>query len=499
MTDNVNTPFSRTWMIENRAGPGHVPSYIGRGRAKAFTWSLGDRTPVREPSSSRYGAFDIVDGIKAERELPKFSFESRYQFTKSEILRIARIGCPVDLQVHMGKCQNPSDFNGGWSKILAFDGADFSQYSTEELGAITQGQNNPVLEMADLNSLDAYEILPLVAGQLGEAQIVQEVVAVTICDSITCGTCGISSDGCSHIFALQKSAGASPGLSAELIWSINGGATLNEISITTLPAASNPSAMRCIGSDLVIASNADCSLHYASIASIFAGTQVWTRTATGLVCAAGAPNAIFSAGFGFSWVVGAGGYIYKITDITTGVVVQDAGVATVQNLLDVDGADELNIVAVGASNAVVYTRNGGSIWASVTGPAVGVALNAVWVKSQLEWFVGTAGGKLFFTNNGGITWTEIAFPGSGSGVVYDIAFNTDTVGVMSHSTSGLVARLLRTIDGGRTWYVLPEGTGSIPSSSQLNSIAACIDDPNIVYAGGLEVAGGDGMLIKAAG
>jgi hypothetical protein len=440
-----------------------------------------------------------VDGIKAERELPKFSFESRYQFTKSELLRIARKGCPVDLQIHMGKCQNPSDFAGGWSKILNFDGADFSQYSTDELGAITQGQNNPVLEMVDVNALDAYEILPLVAGQLAEAEIVQEVVAVIICDSVTCGVCGLASDGCSHLFAIQKSAGASPGLPAELVFSIDGGANIDSTNISSLPAGSDPSAAACVSTDLVIASNADCALHYADIADIIAGVETWTRIATGLVCAAGAPNAIFSAGFGHSWVVGDGGYIYKIEDITLGVEVQDAGVTTVQNLLDVHGADELNIVAVGASNAVVYTRNGGGIWASVTGPAPGVALNAVWVKSQLEWFVGTAGGKLFFTQDGGVSWTEIAFPGSGTGIVYDIQFNTATVGILSHSTAGLVARLLRTIDGGRTWYVLPEGTGSIPTSSQLNSIAACRDDVNVVYAGGLEVAAGDGMLIKAAG
>jgi len=69
---------------------------------------------------------------------------------------------------------------------------------------------------------------------------------------------------------------------------------------------------------------------------------------------------------------------------------------------------------------------------------------------------------------------------------------------MIHNT-GSAGRLFRTIDGGYSWYVLPEGTGSIPSNYQLNSIALC-DDPNIVYAGGLETNSGDydGILIVGA-
>jgi hypothetical protein len=77
--------------------------------------------------------------------------------------------------------------------------------------------------------------------------------------------------------------------------------------------------------------------------------------ATGFV-ATKTPNAIFSAGRAFTWIVANGGYIYFSSDVTAGVTVQTAGSVTVQNLDGIHGTDELNITAVGASNAVLNTE-----------------------------------------------------------------------------------------------------------------------------------------------
>ena len=126
------------------------------------------------------------------------------------------------------------------------------------------------------------------------------------------------------------------------------------------------------------------------------------------------------------------------------------------------------------------------------------------MRTELEWFVGDDNGQLWYTRDRGVNWVEKPFPGSGTGDVRDIVFATPTVGYMSHSTGAVptVGRLLRTIDGGFSWYVLPEGTTTIPANLYLNSIAAVAECPNVVYAGGLEVAGlappGDGIFIKGA-
>lgn len=488
---------SRVFTIEDGAGPGNAPEYMALARAGAAAWPQGDITPVRVPSRDQYGKFDVVDRIRGQEGLPTLPLEFRKTRELSEILRLVRKGCPLDIQVHIGACTNPTDFNEGWELIIVVEGAQATDYGTSELGALDADQEGTVLETVPFTGLDYYEIKPLVGSEIAAAQIVQEVIAVVICDSKQCGECGISSDGCQVIFALTLSAGGSPGLAAEVIFSDDGGATWDDTNITTLGANEDPNDMACVGSNVVVVSEDDEALHYADASDILAGTETWTRVATGFVATKG-PQAIFSLGRTFTWIAAEGGYIYFSSDVTASVSVQSAGSVTTQDLNDIHGANELDIVAVGNSNAVLYTENGGETWASVTGPAVGVNLNAVWMRTTNEWLVGTAGGALYYTGDQGATWTLIAFPGSGSGVIRDIVFSTPTVGYMAHDTTTPRGRILRTIDGGHSWYVLPESATSMPLSDRINYLAACEEDPNLVYGAGLGDNAIDGFLVKVA-
>ncbi len=69
---------------------------------------------------------------------------------------------------------------------------------------------------------------------------------------------------------------------------------------------------------------------------------------------------------------------------------------------------------------------------------------------------------------------------------------------MAHDTVTPAGRILRTIDGGNSWYVVPEGNTGFPANDRLNMLAPCINDPNIVYGGGLGDNATDGILIKGA-
>lgn len=495
-TNRVRTPYSRVFTIEDRAGPANTPEYQGRARALGPSWDLGDRTPIREPDPDRYGAFVIVDAIKGERGLPTLSIEARYQYTISEFLRIARRGCPLDIQVHFGECQDPRDFNGGWDKVLVLENADISTWSAGELGALEQGEDAVVNENIDTNAFDMYELKQILFSELASTEVAGEVIDVVICDSVLCGICGIPSTGCQTFFAITEGQTGSPGLPAEIIYSDDAGATIAETNVSTLGIAEDPTGMACVGTRLAVISNDSDSIHYAPIIDILNAAEAWTEVATGIV-AAGSPNAIFSLGSTFTWLVGDGGYVYFSSDITAGVSVQNAGLATDQVLNDIHGVDENNLVAVGVANAVIYTTDGVN-WTAVTGPAVGVILNTVWMKNTLEWFIGDANGQLWYTQDAGVNWVEKTFPGSGAGQVRDIVFATPTVGYMSHSIVGPAGRILRTIDGGGSWYVLPEGTSTLPANDYLNAIAVSGECPNDLYAGGLGDNATDGFLVKGA-
>lgn len=493
MADIVSTPYSRVFLIEDGAVNGNTaPTYEGFWKAGGLTFGQGDVTPQRIPSGNAYGQFKIVGTIPGEQDLPELGITARYTFDLSDMLRLVNIGCNHDLQVHMGQCQNPQDFNNGWSKILVLEQARISNYSTSDLGALEPSENANVNEEVTWQGQLVYEIGRLTATEIAASTVTREIIAVAVCDQAGCGgICGDSSDGCQKVFFVTLAVGASPGLSADVIWSSDGGATTTLIHITTLAVGESPDDAKCVGDNLVVVSEDSESLHYAPIEDILDGTQVWSEVTTGFVAAHG-PTALWSLGPNETWLVGDGGYVYFSSDPTSGVEVQNAGVATVQDLNDIHVLDSTHGVAVGASNAVIRTTDG-TTWGAVTGPAVGVALNAVWMKSEDTWFVLSAGGVLYRTNNAGTTWTTVGFSGSGAGVGRDIYFVNDTVGYLAHDSAAPVGRMFRTIDGGKTWYVLPED-GSMPDNDRINSVVGC--SVNTVFGGGLGPAGTDGYAVK---
>lgn len=490
---------TRVFTIEDRAGPSHVPRYQTHARATGITRDLGTITPVRIADPNQYGRYLTIDKIKGQAGLPGTSLEYRVTREISEMLLLANKGCPIDVQIHIGACKDPSDFDLGWEKIVVIEDAEFTNYSTSELGAFDADQEIPTTETLDLMGIDHYELKPLEFTSIGESEIVQEIVDVVICDSRTCGACGLPSDGCQRLFAVQVPAGASPGLPSEVISSQDGGATWQEQIITTLPANQSPDAAVCVGPYLVVISNGDCSLHYALITDLLEDTSDWTEIATGLVCPTGAPNKAFSLGRTQTWIVGDGGYIYFSDDITAGVEAQSSGDVTSQDLADIHGFDESNLLAGGGSNALVLSRDGGLTWALATAASAkaGVAITAVWMLSDNEWLVGYADGDVYYTVDAGANWTEKALPGALT-QIDGIKFATRTVGYLIGRTA-TAGKILRSISGGHTWYVLPEASGlSIPTNLHFNGLAACGDNPNFVLAGGIKTADGDGLVVRGS-
>jgi len=490
--------LTRVWAMEDGAGPAVVPEYMGVWKAGAPAWNAGSPTPVYIPSDSEYGKFDEVASMPGAEEKPTMGFSARYpRSVESDMLRMRRRGCYHDFQVHIGKCQDPQDFTLGWDKIVVLEHGEISTYGADDLGALAGDDRSPVNENIDVSGTNLYEILKLNLAEICSTSVIQEVVDVMFCDTKSCGgECGLASDGCQKLFALIRAVGGSPGLGPQLVYSDDQGSTCAATPITTLAANEDPDAMACHGDYVIVVSAASISHHYALRDQILLGTEVWAEVVAGYN-AGGGPTCIDTYKPGYTWIGGLGGYVYFLSGPAVAPVVQDAGAATIQNLNAIHAYDEENVLAVGDSNAVIYTADGGT-WALVIGPAPAVNLTACWMVDENTWFVGTAGGQLFYTRNAGATWIEKQFPGSGAGVVGDIVFVTIQVGYISHyNLIAGVSNILRTIDGGYEFYVLPEGTGTIPANDQINALAVC-DDPNMVVGGGLGDDGADGFLVKAS-
>lgn len=488
---------SRIFLTQYGAGPGRFIDYDGRARAQAVSDPAGDVTPIYEPNPFSYAAFNIVGSIRGMPALPSTTLERRRTYGVSSWKRLKDVGCVIDVHVNFGLCSDPGAHNDA-ELIDVFEQANITSYATTDLGALDGGQNAAINETMPISAQLYYQIDPqLRLTELNPTGITREILDIDICDRVNCGICGSVSDGCNKIFALSISAGGSPGLPADVIVSSDGGATWGKTNITTLPVASAPSHAACVGVYYVVTSTITPFIHYALQATILAapGTETWFSNTAG-INVAGTPNALWAYASSQVWVVGTGGFVYKYSDITGTPQIQTAGTVTSQNLNAVHGSDQDNIVAVGASNAVIFTTDGGDTWQSVTGPAPAVALNTVWVKDFDTWFVGSAGGNLYYTDNSGATWTRIRFPGDGAGTVSMIKFNetpSQTVGWMAHATATPTGRILRSLDGGNGWDVLPK-VGVGPTVQRFNDLALC-NNVNIAYPAGLG-ATTDGIIVR---
>jgi hypothetical protein len=229
------------------------------------SWDKGDLTVIREPDPNAYNKFIRVGRFRGEPGDPELSIMARYPFQRSALLKAARGDCEHAVQLHIGKCANPQDFPRGWEKVLVLEGAAITNYSTDDLGAMSPDETAPVNEDVSFVGTDLYEVVRLNFAEQATALVTREILSVYVCDSEQCGACGVASDGCQVVLALEGAVVASPGIRPTLLWTDDGGSTWNEVDITTLGAAEEGTVVLCIGAYTVILSADSESLQRASL------------------------------------------------------------------------------------------------------------------------------------------------------------------------------------------------------------------------------------------
>jgi len=494
MPDPLKTGFTRVFLIEGRARADRAPSYQSSMRMMGIDYAFGDIEDIKVPHPSQYDKFKTVGQIRGEEERPTTTLQGLYAIDlRSELLRLAKIGCAFDVQLHMGQCTDPSVFDE-FEKIIILEDVLGSSFTTDDLGALSPDERAKVMESLDISAAVLYEVVPINASEVAGDIITNEGIDVAFCDTIQCGECGEVSSGCNRAFIVTKAAGGSPGTPADVVFSVGGLSTWYAHDVDTLDAAEEPDGIACVGIYVVVVSADSGSLHYAE-KDEFDGAHdpAFTEVTTGFN-AAGGPRDIWSVG-PKAFIVGDGGYIYICTDPPSGVTEVDAGNASNgDDLYAVHALDENFAVAAGANGAVVYTEDG-QLWTAVTRPVgVGIDIHAVFARNEDEWWVGTNDGRAFYTLNKGETWTEKDLPGSLT-AIYDIAFPSDSVGYIAGADATPRGKILRTYNAGHTWKIIPEGTQQMPANDRITAIAPCWEDPNIVVGAGLADDGADGFAV----
>lgn len=483
----------RVFVQEAGSSPVNPYVYVGCLSLGGFQQDLGTGDPILCPSSEVRGVYDIVDTTSPPPALPTTDITQHMDRNLQDFWwDLRRRRCKFNMVVVGSNCAAPDDINDFTSKILAKSVA-LTAFNT---GAFNTLDADAVIDITGSLQLGAFDrFLPMTFGEKADTSVFAEALDGIFADKIQCGDCGNPSDGCQKMYVLTGVIAASPALSAQLVHSKNGGAIWLTDDISTL-ATKAASALANIGNRIVVVSNADLAHHYKLQATIDAGTSgSWSRVSGGYVTAKG-PNAIWSKSPSESYVAANGGYVYFMGNPAAAVTVLTDGSVTVQNLNDIRGKGR-TVVAVGASNAVILSENGGDTFSLVTGPAVGVALNTLEVVTSSIWWVGTANGKVFYTTDKGVSWTE-ATPDSAITAVDSIRFVDELVGYMAVETSGS-PRIYRTSDNGYSWHYDGSYVGGVPGALRYNFVIPCPNNYNLLLAGGIKSVGTDGIVAMGAG
>jgi len=487
--------YSRVFLIERGARGDRAPVYHSSLVAGAVEQSFGDLEKIEVPDPDNYGSFIEIGTIRGGEERPTVSLTGRYAADlASTLIRLAKVKCSSDVQIHFGACQNPASFNE-FNKAVVVEGAAISSWSSDELGALESGDQAVVNETAELSGTKFFEVLPLKFAEKGAAAITGPIYDMVVADAIGCGECEDESDGCQKVYGITTTAPGSAGTPMDLLYSPDNGLNWYATDVDGAAAEGPAGVMRI--NNYVIAVSDTNALYYilqSDLAGLVAGTSdpAFTKVTTGFV-AAKLPADVWSVG-SKGFIAAAGGYVYSVADPTSGVVVIDAGNATTEDLAAIHSPDGMVIVAGGANGAFIFSVDG-ETFALATAPSSDNIL-AVWALSNRVFWAGDDAGNLWLSVDAGTSWTAKTFSGSGAGSVNDIVFANNSIAYIAHDTGASLGRVLRSYDGGYSWVVMPEGTSSLATQAGLAAVAACKYDPNFVVAAGTATGGTDGIILR---
>ncbi|HCB12252.1 MAG TPA: hypothetical protein DEP36_01585 [Gammaproteobacteria bacterium] len=273
--------------------------------------------------------------------------------------------------------------------------------------------------------------------------------------------CGVGYDADQIGFAVGDADSGSPSDKGDVVYTIDGGTTWTACTTRPFAGAENITAITCfsIGRNTTRAIAARGTTDAGNPMEIAYtddfGATAWNAVNVGSVNGqfAPGPDSLFAYDPYNIWLVAGAGYIYYSDDGGLTWAVQDAGVATANDLYAIHFSTDRIGYAVGEADTILKTEDGGQSWtATADNTGVSAILRTVHVLPNRVW-VGSAAGQLWYSEDEGATWLERAFTGSGAGVVANVKFAKDSelFGFMAHNSAAPVGTVFATIDGGYSW------------------------------------------------
>lgn len=470
------------------AHPAYSYGYIGAVTVEDITLGREGNERIEVPSDDIRGEFEVIGELQGEISDQTISFSQRADRYLSEdwwdMVQFAETGAVLQLLIGTKGAQN----FGQWDSKLIF-------YNVSVTSVVLGEQKNPQ-DKAD-------EAVTPLTGELAYWQLMlikrlrfTDIIASTTTRKINSGAwrqVDQRTNGYKFYFlmAFESSTNPSQVIVYDPFWKTT--KTINPAALGTGGTSENAEKCYVVGDDLILLCNSSNSHIYGTLEEVDNGTDVFVEV-TGYT-ASKQPTALFAVTSAEIYVVGVGGYIYKLTAANLAPTVVDAGVLTTNNLNAIHGYRS-QVVAVGASDTVVLSLDGGSNWQLGTATGGGNNLTTVFVHSEDTWFIGDDGGNLYYTRDKGATYTTIKLPDTVSSIKH-IEFTNRIHGVLTAVISGSPDKsyVYRTSDSGQKWRrAKPDFDNmTVPVSYE----GAFAPDENHVVGFGEKVASGAGIVAYA--
>jgi photosystem II stability/assembly factor-like uncharacterized protein len=247
----------------------------------------------------------------------------------------------------------------------------------------------------------------------------------------------------------------------------------------------------CLGDFILATSNGAAAVYYTDDLGATLVEHEETDWSDGPNCSDGVDQS-------FIVLVADSGHIWGTYDAARTWEILDDGVATAQHLTDVMIArDNPQVIyAVGGSNAVVKTDNGGRNWYALTGPCAGDAITALLVRDQYHVLIGNDDGEIWETSDGGETWTQQdTLPElPAAPIITDFTeCGCDGLYATMMHTNSTNHRIYRNVEGGASgrWYI-PDNVAT--PTYELRAVTCC-DINRAIAVGGDGATNGNVILL----
>lgn len=300
-------------------------------------------------------------------------------------------------------------------------------------------------------------------------------------------------------YASTSAPAGSPATTANVLRTINGGATWTAMAADPFAATENVIAVEVFYISrntrrVVVARGTTDAGNPAEIAYTDDEGATWTLVNVGSVNGqfAATQFSLFALNQNNIWFGTNNGYVYKSSDSGGTWTAQQSGSITSGEIRCIRFVDRNVGWFGGGTNIIARTIDGGGSWSAVSGPSAqaAVVVNVVEPIDRNRAWVGYADGEVYYTNDAGVTWTQrTSFTGSGIGSIRDIRFWDENLGVMARNTAAPVGKLMWTPNGGYSWLDLVE-----PTNAGINAIEL-VSEWDFFVAGTAQ--GGLGFIAKA--